>query len=111
AAGAIDVDAIILGPQLDIDLLDLRQHGDCGGGGVDATARLGLRHALNAVGAALVLQPAVGALAVQVEDDLLVAARPVLTSVHNLDLPALALGVAGVHTIQVGREERRLVTA
>ena len=51
-----DVDAQVLVRQSDLDLLRLRQDGNRGGGGVDATRGLGDRHALHAVHAALVLQ-------------------------------------------------------
>ena len=79
---ALDVDAqVLVLVDLDLDLVGLRQHGDGGGGGVDAAARLGLRHALDAVHAALVLEAAVGALAADLEDDLAEAADAVSLAV------------------------------
>src|SRR5690606_30125100 len=63
-------------------------------GGVDAALRLGLRHALDAVGARFELELRVRAFAFDPGDDLAEAA--VLAGVGRLDLhpPALALGVA-----------------
>ena len=46
------------GSIVDVDVLGLGQHEHAGGAGVDAALRLGDRHALDAVHAALVLQPA-----------------------------------------------------
>ena len=61
--GAEDVDAQVVRVDLDLDLLGLGQHQHAGGGGVDPALRLGHRHALHAVHAALVLQPRPDALA------------------------------------------------
>ena len=61
--------------------------------------------------AALVLQAAVGAAAVDLEDDLLEAAEIALVGVDDLDVPALALGVAAVHAVEVAGEEGGLVAA
>jgi hypothetical protein len=58
-------------------------------------------HALHAVDAALVLQPAVDVAALDERDDFLDAAAARLAQVQHLDLPALALGVARVHPEQV----------
>ena len=68
-------------------------------------------HALDAVDAALVLQSRVGALALDLEDDLLQAADAALAVRHHFDLPAAVLGVARVHAEEVGREERGFVAA
>ena len=46
---------------VDVDLLGLGQHQHAGGAGVDAALRLGDRHPLHAVHAALELQQAYGA--------------------------------------------------
>ena len=61
--------------------------------------------------AAFVFEPAIGALALDLEDDLLEPAQAVLVGVDDLDLPALPLGVARVHAEQVGGEQRGLVAA
>src|SRR3990172_3649493 len=73
--------------------------------------RLGDGHALPAVAAALELQPAPRAAPLDEEDDLLVAAHAGHVGVHDLDLPALALGVLRVHAREVGGEQRGLVAA
>ena len=58
---AVDVDAQVVRVDLDLDLLGLGQHEHAGRAGVDAALRLGHRHPLHAVHAALVLQPGPGA--------------------------------------------------
>ena len=63
ARRAVDVDAQVLVRQIDLDVLGLGQHRDGDRRGVDAPLRLGRRHALHAVHAALELEPAEGALA------------------------------------------------
>ena len=60
---AVDVDAQVVRVDLDLDLLGLGRDQHAGGGGVDAALRLGGRHPLHAVHAALVLQPGPDALA------------------------------------------------
>ena len=57
----IDVDAEILLGKIDLDVLGFRQDGDRDGGGVDPALRLGHRDALDAMHAALELEPAEGA--------------------------------------------------
>ena len=111
AARAERVDAEILFVDLDVDLLGLGEHGDGGRGRVDAAAGLGVRHALHPVHAALVLQAAVGAAALDRGDDFLDAARAALAARHDLELPALALGVTAVHAEEIGGEERGFVAA
>ena len=96
---------------VDVDLLGLGQHGDGGGGGVDAALRFGLGHALHAVDAAFVLEPRVGAVAADLEHDFLEAALFRLGRAQDLGLPALALGVARVHAVELGGEERRFFAA
>ena len=91
AAAVEDVDAQVVLVDVDVDLLGLGQHGDRRRRGVDAALRLGRRHALDAVDAALVLQARVGALAVDLEDDLLEAADAALAVRHDFDLSSRAL--------------------
>ena len=78
---------------------------------MDAPLRLGLRHALDAVRAALVLEDREGAVALDGEDDLLEAARLALVRRQDLGLEAAPLGVAGEHAVDVAGPERRLVAA
>ena len=63
AAGAERIEAIVVRLEVDFDLFRLGQHGDGGGGGVDAALVLGLGNALHAVAAAFVLQLAEAAFA------------------------------------------------
>ena len=111
ARGAIDVDAEVLVDQLHLDVLGLGQHGDGHRRGVDAPLRLGHRHALHAVHAALELEPAVGALPHHQRDHLLEAAEAGRARGEHLDAPAVPLGVARVHAKELGGEEARLVAA
>ena len=75
ARGAIGVDAQVRGVDLDgFDLLELGQDRDGARRGVDASLRLGRRHALHAVRAGLELQERVRAAADDAADDFLVAA-------------------------------------
>src|SRR5262249_2708146 len=78
-------------------------------GGMDTSGRLGHRHPLHAMHAALELEPAPGAAALDEQDDVLEPAGAGDARVHHLDLPALALGVLRVHAAELGREQRRLV--
>ena len=94
----------------DVDLRRFRQHGDGGGGGVDAPLRFRVGHALHPVHAALELQPREDAGALHLGDHLLEAAGRALARRHHGDAPAVRLGVAGVHAEQVAGEERRLVS-
>ena len=87
----------------------MHRHG--AGRGVDAALRFGGRHALHAVAAGLELELRIGALADDARDDFLVAAHLARAFRHDLDLPALALGVARVHAEQVAGEQRRFVAA
>ena len=63
AAAAEDVDAQVVLVDLDVDVLGLGHHQHAGGAGVDAALRLGDRHPLHAVDAALELQQPVRRLA------------------------------------------------
>ena len=111
AAGAEDLDAQVAGVDVDLDVLGLGQHDHGGGGGVDAAGGLGDGHALHAVHAALVLEHGEGALALDLERDLLVAAVVVLVGGEDLDLEPLGLGVARVHARELAGEDAGLVAA
>ena len=115
---AEDVDAQVVRVDLHLDVLGLREHEHAGRGRVDAALRLGHRHALHAVDAALVLQPGPDALArrrraprLHRERHVLVAAEVGLGRLDDLGLPAHPLGVAQVHPQQVAGEQRRLLAA
>ena len=95
----------------DVDLLGLGQHRHGGGRGVDAAGGFRIGHALDAVDAALEFQAGEDVAALDLGDDFLVAAGRAFAFGHDLDLPALQVGVARIHAEQVAGEERRLVAA
>jgi hypothetical protein len=78
---------------------------------VDAALRFRRRHALHPVHAGFELQPREDAGPRDRGDDLLVAAEVVLRDRDELRLPAMQVGIAGVHAEEIGREQRRLVAA
>ena len=78
---------------------------------MDAAGALGLGNALHAVGAALPLEDGVGALALDRERDLLVAAAVRWARRELLDLEAAPFGVAREHPVDVAGPERGLVAA
>ena len=71
--------------------------------------RLGLRHPLDPVGAALELEHRIGAVPLDLEGDLLEAADLGRRRRKHLGLKAARLGVAGEHLEQVAGEQRGLV--
>ncbi|KIU01434.1 hypothetical protein QU38_01650, partial [Staphylococcus aureus] len=96
---------------VDVDVLDLGQHGDCRRRGVDAALCLGAGHALHAVHAGFELQLGEGAAPLDLGDDFLEAAHGAFAGGHQLPLPALQRGEALIHPVEVAREQRRLVAA
>ena len=112
------VDAQVVLVDLDLGLLGLGRDQHAGGRGVDAALRLGGRHPLHPVHAALPLEPgpdavpALGhALGLDRDRDVLDAAEVGVLGVEHLGDPAVPLGVAQVHAQQVAGEQRRLLAA
>ena len=97
------------GVDLDVHLLGLRQHRHGHRRGVDPPVRLGHRHPLHPVDAALELQLPVDVRARDQEDHLLESAPFGRAAAHGLHLPALGVGVLLVHPRKLGRKERRLL--
>src|SRR6267142_42796 len=93
------------------DRAGLGEDRDGAGGGVYAPLSLGFGNALNAVTARLELELGVSALPDDARDDLLVSADVARRLGYHLHLPALALGIARVHSIEIPREQRGLVSA
>ena len=110
-AGAEGVDLQILGVDGELRLLRLRHHRHRSSGGLDTSAGFRLRHPLHPVGTGLEFQPGPRSVALHRGTDLLHAAqlRDVLTD--DLQLPAPALGVHGVHPQQVRRKQSALLAA
>ena len=96
---------------VDVDVLDLRQHRDGGGRGVDAARRLGVRHALDPMDAGFEFELGEGAAAPDLGDDLLVAALGALAGGEQFRLPAMGRRIALIHPVEVAGEQRRLVAA
>src|ERR1041384_4370372 len=109
--GAHDVDLQILGVDIYLDLVRFGQHRDGDSGGVNAPGALRDRDALHAVHAALELEPAVSALALDEQNNFFESAQAGRVRAHDLDAPAAVLGVARVHARELGREQCRLVAA
>ena len=111
ARRTIYVDLQVIRVDRDLDLLRFRKHRDSRRRRVDPPLRLGLRDALDAVNAGLVLEHAVGAVALDGERHLLEAAGLRRAQTEVLGLEPAALGVARQHPVEVGREQRGLVPA
>ncbi len=108
---SVYVDAQVVGVDLDVHLLGFRQHRHGDGRGVNASLGFGRRHALHAVGPALVLQCAVSPRPLDHGDDFLEAAHPRGMMGEDFHLPPAVLGIAGIHAEQIaGKEPRFLPT-
>ena len=102
---AIDVDLQLGGVDADLHLVRLGKDGDGGGRSVDPPLRLGLWHALHAVGAGLVLEDRVGAVALDRKGIGPVPDR------QRLDLEATPLRVPGQHPVQIAGPQGSLIAA
>ena len=112
ARRALDVDPEVAGlVDLHLDLVHLGQDDDGRSARVDAAAGLRRRDALHAMDAALELEPAVGAVAGDLEDRLLDAADAGLVEAHEVRVEPVLQGIPGVHPQELGREQRRLLAA
>lgn len=108
AAGAADFDAEVAHGEDEVDFFGFGEDGDGGDGGVDAALGLGGGDALDAVRAGFVAHAAEDGFAGEPEDNFLQPAEIGVGAVHDLDLEAGDFGVAGVHAVEVGGEERGL---
>ena len=111
AASAKNLRLDIAHIQLHIDLIHLGEHGDGGGAGVDAPLALRCRHSLHAMHAALVFEAAEGALALDLEGDVLEDAVALLVDIEHLDLPFVGFGIARVQAHQVAGEDASFIAA
>ena len=78
---------------------------------MDAALRFGLGHTLDTVHSALILEPVIGPCAVHGKNGFLDTAQLRLIEVQNLQLPAPALNVHGVHPHQAVGKQRGLFAA
>ncbi len=110
--GAEGIDAQIGRVEGDlVDLVGFRHDRHGARRGMDATLGFGLRDALHAMGAGLEFQARIDAGTDDAADDLAIAAEIRFAGRDDLDLPALALGIARIHAEEVAGEQRRFVAA
>ena len=108
-AGAIHIDAHIVGVDLDVaGFLGFGHHQNPGGGSVDTPLRFGHRHELHAMHPTLVLQVRPhaflgGGIPLRLDGDLCVLhpAQVRLGQPQHLEFPTLSLGVTLVHPQQI----------
>ena len=94
---------------MDLDLVHFWQ--DCDGSGrrVNPAGGLGNGHPLDAMDAALELEPGKRALALHPKDDLFETTDAGRVAAQQLRLPPLPLGVADIHAMQIRSKEAGLV--
>jgi len=78
---------------------------------VDTATGLGDGHALHAVYAALVLEPGVGVVPLDLKDHFFVSADAGLIGTQQGGLPTLGSRIQGVHTVKIGREQGRFISS
>ena len=111
AARAGDGHVEVFGLQDDFGFFGFGEDGDRGSGRMDAARGLGSGHALDAMDARLVAQEGRGAFAFDEEDRVADPAQVGVGEGHQLALPALLLGEAGVGAEELGGEEGGLLPA
>ena len=111
AGSAVDLHFDVLGPEVDIDLLHLRQHRNRRGRGVHAPAGLGFRHALDAVDAGFKLESRVRPVTADDKVSFLYAAQLCVVVVQKLHAIAALFRVHRIHAVEVGGEQRALLPA
>src|SRR5262245_28104732 len=78
---------------------------------MNTPARFCCRNALHAMHPGLEFQPCEHAFSGDRRDDFLIAAEIAFGSGYDFNLPPSEIGIAGIHTKEVGSEERRLVSS
>ena len=112
AGCAEGVDAQIGRVQLDVfEFVRFRHDGNGTGGSMDTALAFGGGDALYAVPAGFKFQTAVCAQADNAGDDFFIAAQFAFVGGNDFNLPAVALGVAAVHTQQIACKQRGFVAA
>ena len=104
-ARAADLDAEVIGLDLDIDFLSLWQNrdGDCGG--VHATLSFGRRHALHAVNAGFVFHESKDSFAGDFQNHFLESTHLRRATFEVLAFPSAKVGIALVGAHQLGSEQ------
>ena len=111
AARAEGVDLEFALVDLELHFVCFRQDRDGGGGRLDASLALGLGDPLHAVDARLEFEAGVGAVAGNLERDLLVPAEFGRVGAQDFRFEALRLRVHGVHAQERAREQSRFFPA
>src|SRR5215207_5933590 len=109
--GTVHVDLEVSCVDLDLYILGLGQDGHGRRRGMYAALTLGLWHPLDPVRAPFVLEDRVGAVAADLHSDLPVATDCGRAGRKGTVLEAEAVGVAGVHIVELAREEGCFVAA
>ena len=105
----VDVDLEVLVVDGHLHLVGLGKHGDRGRRGVNPPLRLGDRHPLHPVDAALVLQPGPSILPADHEHHLSEPSHVRRSGPERLDDPGPGSGQALVHVVEVASEQVRLL--
>ena len=111
AGGPRRIEANVFGANFDVDILRLGQHRHRCRRGMDAPARLGCRHALNAVDPGLKLEPGEDSLPGNLGNDFLVSTGLAVALRKDIDLPAVIIGITRIHPEKIAGEESRLAAA
>ena len=111
SAGVKNVNPQVVLFEVNLNRIGLRQHGHGGRRGVDAPLRLGFRHSLHPMDAGLKLEAAESGPAVHRKGNPVETAQIGRVGVQQIHRPALLLGKAMVHPIEVGGEQGRLLPA
>ena len=112
AGCAEGIDAQIGGVQLDVfQFVRFGHDGDGASGSVDTALAFGGGNALHAVAARFKFQTTVRAQTDDAGDDFFIAAQLAFVGGNDFNLPAVALGVAAVHTQQIACKQRGFVAA
>ena len=107
----VHIHANIVRIQIYFHVVHFRQHSNSRCRGMDTTAGFCFRHTLYTMGAALIFQSGVCALALDQDNSFLDASKACIVDFHQLRLPVVPLCVAGVHTQKICTKQRRFLSA
>ncbi len=97
AGGAKYVDAQVVHINVDVNFFGFGEHGDTGGGGVNAAVLLGGRHALDAMHPAFVFEFAESVLPAHLKNNFFEAADALPIAGYHVRVPSLPLCEARIH--------------